>query len=135
MATSLYNGSRVRFAKALIDWEAADVKAILVDTAAYTFNATHEFLTSIPAGARVGTAVELEGKVVTADGAADADNLTFPAVTGPSAEALVLYIDGGTEGTSPLVIFIDQATGLPIVPNTGDIVVQWDSGVNRIFRF
>lgn len=135
MATSLYNGSRSRFAKGQINWETATIKAMLVDAAAYTFNATHEFITAIPAGARVGTQVALTGLVVTPEGAADAEDLTFPNVTGPSAEALVLYVDGGTEGTSPLLIYIDQATGLPITPNTGSIIVQWDNGVNRIFRF
>ena len=30
--------------------------------------------------------------------------------------------------------FIDTATGLPITPNGGDIIVTWDNGANKIFK-
>ena len=40
----------------------------------------------------------------------------------------------GTEATSPLIAYIDTATGLPITPNGGDIIVTWDNGTNKIFR-
>ena len=30
--------------------------------------------------------------------------------------------------------YIDTATGLPITPNGGDIIVTWDNGINKIFR-
>ncbi len=32
-----------------------------------------------------------------------------------------------------LVAYIDSATGLPVIPNGGDITITWDSGANRIF--
>lgn len=35
---------------------------------------------------------------------------------------------------SPLIAFIDTATGLPVTPNGGDITVAWDSGANKIFK-
>ena len=37
-------------------------------------------------------------------------------------------------GTSPLIANIDVATGLPITPSGGDIIVQWDTGANKIFK-
>ena len=62
-----------------------------------------------------------------AGGAADAADCTFTSVTGSSIEAIVIYKDTGTEATSPLIAYIDTATGLPITPNGGDIIVTWDS--------
>ena len=60
--------------------------------------------------------------------------MTFTSVSGPSIEAIVIYKDTGSEATSPLIAYIDTATGLPITPNGGDIIVTWDNGANRIFK-
>ena len=46
----------------------------------------------------------------------------------------MIYVDTGTEATSPLIAYIDTATGLPITPNGGDIIVTWDNGTNKIFK-
>ena len=62
------------------------------------------------------------------------NDVTFTSVTGASIEAIVLYKDTGTDATSPLIAFIDTATGLPITPNGGDIIVTWDNGANKIFK-
>jgi hypothetical protein len=93
----------------------------------------HEFLSDIGTGARVATSGAFTGKT-TAGGAADANDITFSSVTGASIEAIVLYKDTGTDSTSPLIAFIDTATGLPITPNGGDIIVTWDNGANKIFK-
>lgn len=60
--------------------------------------------------------------------------MTFTSVSGASIEAIIIYKDTGTESTSPLIAFIDTATGLPITPNGGDIIVTWDNGTNKIFK-
>ena len=60
--------------------------------------------------------------------------MTFTSVSGASIEAIVIYSDTGTESTSPLIAYIDTATGLPITPNGGDIIVTWDNGTNKIFK-
>jgi len=134
MANTLYDKSRELFLTANLNWATDSIKTILVDTGAYTPNfTTHMFLSDISASARVGPQVLLSGKS-TAGGAADANDATFASVTGPSIEAIVLFKDTGVEGTSPLIAYIDTATGLPITPNGGDIIVTWDNGVNRIFR-
>lgn len=60
---------------------------------------------------------------------------SFTAVSGNSTEAILVYIDSGSEvNISPLVVYIDTATGLPITPNGGDIIVTWDNGTNKIFK-
>lgn len=133
MANALYDTGRNAFLTGDIDWVADTIKAVLVDTADYTVNlSTHDFLDDVAAGGRVATAT-LASKTATA-GVADAADLTFTTVTGDVSEALILYKDSGVEGTSQLIAYIDTATGLPVTPNGGDIVVQWDSGANRIFK-
>ena len=133
MANALYNKAREGFAKAQINWEADTIKAVLVDSGAYTFSAAHQFISDVPPGARISSIQTLSGKTAT-DGACDANDLTFPSVSGASIEVIIIFKDTGTEATSPVLAYIDSGTGLPITPNSGDIIVTWDNGINKIFR-
>lgn len=134
MANTLFDTSRQMFLEAQVNWMTDTIKCILVDTGAYTVQtATHKYLSDIATSARVAGPVTLTAKS-TAGGAADAADCTFTSVSGASIEAIVIYKDTGSEATSPLIAWIDTATGLPITPNGGDIIVTWDNGVNKIFR-
>lgn len=134
MANTLFDFARQRFLEAQLNWMTDTIKVILVDTGAYTpQTAVHQYLADIPISARIAGPVTLTSKTTTG-GAADAADVTFTSVTGPSIEAIVIYSDTGTESTSPLIAWIDTATGLPITPNGGDIIVTWDNGANKIFK-
>lgn len=134
MANTLFDKARQRFLEAQINWLTDTIKVLLVSTSAYTVNAsTHEFLSDISGSARIAGPVTLTGKS-TAGGAADGADVTFTAVTGGAIGSIVIYSDTGTEATSPLLAYLDTATGLPITPNGGDIIVTWDNGANRIFK-
>jgi hypothetical protein len=134
MANALYDKARESFLKGEINWATNDIKAVLVDLADYTLNiATHQYLSDVPAPARVATSANFAGKT-TAAGVSDADNVTWPSVTGDPSEALIIYQDTGSAGTSRLIAFIDTATGLPVTPNGGDIIVAWDDGANKIYK-
>ncbi|WP_151803698.1 hypothetical protein [Acinetobacter bereziniae] len=134
MANTLFDKARQRFLEGQINWLTDTVKVLLVSTTAYTVNAsTHEFLSDISGSARIAGPVTLTGKS-TAGGAADGADVTFTAVTGGAIGAIVIYIDSGSEATSPLIAYLDTATGLPITPNGGDIIVTWDNGANKIFK-
>ena len=134
MANALFDKARQRFLEGQFNWNTDTIKAVLVDTGTYTVNlSAHEFLSDIGTGARISTSGAFTGKVTTG-GAADANDITFTSVTGASIEAIVLYKDTGTDSTSPLIAFIDTATGLPITPNGGDIIITWDNGANKIFK-
>jgi hypothetical protein len=134
MANALFDKARQRFLEGQFNWNTDTIKAVLVDTGTYTVNlSAHEFLSDISGGARIATSGAFTGKATTG-GAADANDVTFTSVTGASIEAIVLYKDTGTDATSPLIAFIDTATGLPITPNGGDIIVTWDNGANKIFK-
>ena len=133
MANALYGLGRQAFLDADIDWSANDIKAILVDTALYVVAInTDQFLSIIAGGAIIATSANLSGKTSTL-GTADANDVTFSAVSGATVEAVVIYKDTGVAATSPLIAYIDTATGLPVTPGGGDIIVQWSSGANKIF--
>ena len=115
-----------------IDLNDGTVKCALLDTGTVAYNAAHDFYDDISAGV-VGTPVEITTTTVTG-GLFDGDNVTFTAVSGATVEALVIYIDTGTPGTSRLVAYIDTGvTGLPVTPNGGDITVTWNaSGIFQL---
>lgn len=134
MANALYDHGREGFLDGSIDWDTDDIRCILIDTDDYTVNlTTHDNLDDIAAGARVAVSGALSSKTVAA-GVADAADVTFSTVTGDQSEALVIYKHTGTESTSRLIAYIDTATGLPVTPGGGDIIVQFDSGANKIFK-
>lgn len=106
------------------------VKAALVDTGVYTYSAAHEFYSSV--SGVVGAPVEITAKTFT-NGYFDGADVTFPAVSGSTAEALIVFIDTGTASTSRLIAYIDTATGLPVTPNGSDINVSWNaSGIVKV---
>lgn len=134
MANEVYGLGREGFLGGDIDWDADTIKTTLVDTGLYTpaIN-TDQFLTDVPAGARVATSAALSAKTK-ALGVAGAANTLFSAVSGNSCEAMVVYQDTGAEASSRLIAYIDTATGLPVTPNGGDVNLKWDTGVNKIFK-
>lgn len=97
-----------------------------------------QFLSDIPGGARLAVLpASVTGKAIV-NGAADCDNWTWLAVGpdgGNDGDAVVVYEDTGVEGTSELLLIVTQATGLPVIPNGGDITFVVSSGVHRLFRF
>jgi hypothetical protein len=134
MANSLYDKARKAFADGDIDLLNDTIKCVLIDAADYAVDlANHDFLDDVPSGARVGTPQTLGTKSTTA-GVFDAADVTFSSVSGDQCEAILIYKDTGTEGTSQLIAYIDSATGLPVTPNGGDIQIQWDNGSNKIFK-
>lgn len=138
MANLLYPKYKEALLAAGANLSTGVVKAVLVDTGAYTYSAAHEFMSSVTG--IIGTAVTLTNKTITG-GVFDADDITFAAVpagssTAAAAEAIILYLETGGTGTPAddrLIAYFDTATGLPVTPNGGDITIAWDSGANKIF--
>ena len=134
MVNRLYDTGRQAFLEGQLAWLTHNFKSVLLDTGAYIGNfATNRYLSDIPSGARISTSANLANKTSDA-GVADADDVTFPNVTGPTCEAVAIYRDTGDPATSQLVAYIDTASGLPVQPNGGPIAVTWDNGANRIFK-
>jgi hypothetical protein len=134
MANFVFDLARESFLKGEIDWSTEDIKCILVDTGAgYTPSQADQFLDDVTAGTIATASAFFTTKTTTA-GVADADNITFTAVTGAESEALIIYQHTGTPSTSRLIAHIDTATGLAITPGGGDITVTWDDTANKIFK-
>lgn len=135
MATGMYDKGREGFATAGINWASDDIRVIFTDSADYTVDlSTHDYLDDVAGAARVATSsASLANKTAT-NGVCDADDITINSVSGDQFEAIILYKHTGTEGTSRLIAYIDNYTGLPCTPNGGNITVSWPSDSNKIFK-
>ena len=121
MASVIYPKFKEALLQGDYDLSSVAVKAVLVDTGTYTYNAAHDFYDDL--SGVVGTeSGALANKTFTA-GAFNSDDITFTAPTGATAEAIVLFVDTGNAATDALIAFIDTGTGLPVTPNGGDITV------------
>lgn len=103
------------------------VYVALVDTGTYTYSASHQYYSDL--SGIVGTPVEIGATKTYTNGVFDGADVTFTAVTGNTAEALVLYVkNSGANTTWRLVAYIDTSvTGLPVTPNGGDITVTFNA--------
>lgn len=134
MTNALYGKGREKFLNADIDWAADTIKVALIDTAFYTVSIDSDEFYSSVSSAVVGTPITLSSKTSTL-GVADAADVSWTGlISAPSIEALVIYKDTGVEATSPLIAYIDTATGLPAASGAADIDVVWDNGSNKIFK-
>jgi len=112
----------------------------LVDTALYTPDfAAHEFLSSIPVGARLGAPFVLTGKSISSGNVFDAADVVDHAFGAPlvaTGEAIVLLESTGSDASSPLILWVDQdANGTISVPiGSPGISVTWSDGPNKIMR-
>ena len=98
----------------------------LVDTGAYTYNAAHQFYSSL--SGIVGTDQEILTKTQVT-GIFDGTDLTFTGLTGATIEAVVLYRKtAGANTTWPLICYLDTSiTGLPFTPNGGNLIITWNA--------
>jgi hypothetical protein len=131
MANALYPKAKEAFLNASINMSSNTIVIALIDTGVYTYNTSHQFRSDISNSAVISSAT-LANKTTT-NGVFDADDATFSSVTGANCEALVIFQDTGVQSTSRLIAYIDSATGLPILPNGGDIIVAFSGGASRIF--
>ena len=138
MANQLFPKAKEDFLNGNLNLSSNTVTIILVDTDVYSFNGVHLTRSDVPNTAVVATA-NLASKTTTL-GVFDAADVTFTSVTGANCEALILYhntgnaeADGARQADSRLIAYIDTATGLPILPNGGDITVRFSDGASNIF--
>ena len=134
MANFLFNDAREAFLTGQINWLEDAIKVMLVHAGIDLTASDHHVLSDVGTSFRVNSGpITLTNKTA-AGGAADGADCTFTAVTGSSIRWIVIYRDGENEADSLLIAAIDTATGLPITPNGGDIIVTWDNGQNKIFK-
>jgi len=129
MASVIYPKCKENLWKANIDLDTDTVKVALVDTGTYSYSVTHETYDDL--SGVVGTPVELTN-VVVSNGSIAGDDITFSSVTGNTVETVILYVDSGTPSTSYLIAYIDDITNSPIIPNGGDLTIEWDDSSNIV---
>lgn len=133
MANAMYDLGRAAFGNAGIAFTSDNIKSVLTDHGGATPNvATSQYLSNISAGT-ISTSGNMTGKTNTA-GVLDCDDFSFTAVSGASCESLNFYKDTGVASSSPLFLYIDTATGLPVTPGGGNISVVIDSGANKLMK-
>lgn len=133
MANQLYPKAKEDFLAGNLNLTGNTITMALVDTDVYTFSSAHEDRADVPNSAVVSE-VALTSKTIT-NGIFDAADATFSTVTGANCEALIIYhtdTQGGNTA-SRLIAYVDTATGLPILPNGGDITVRFSAGASKIF--
>jgi hypothetical protein len=144
MANSLYTLAKEGFLAGEIDMNTATIKSALVR--GYTPNLTsHKFVSDVTGagGTLVATSSAMTGISVTA-GVFDATDVTFSTVAAGAAIPYILLfqssaVGGGGDVASSaqrVIALFDTTTGVtfPVTPNGGDIIIQWDSGANKIFK-
>lgn len=124
MANALYSAAKESFLKAEIDFDVDNIKAVLTRDVPDTAN--DQFLSDV--ASTVATSANLTG-ITTTGGVLDSTaDVTFSAVaSGAAINYLLLYQDTGVAASSRLIAAIDDAAGLPVTPNGGDIQVQWNA--------
>jgi hypothetical protein len=137
MANAFYQLGMQSWAAGDINWKSGGdtFRCFLIDAADYTINpATDQFLSVVAGAAREEGPATLGSLANAADGVIDAADITYVAATGDPCEALLIYKFVTVDSDSPLLLYIDTATGLPVTLNGGDVVVTWDNGTNKIAK-
>lgn len=130
--SALYPKFKQELMKGNVDLETGVVRAVLIDTGVYTYDAAHDNYDDLTGV--VGTESPAFTTKSFVDGLFDADNIVFATVTGNTVEALVIFLDTGVAANDKLVAYIDSASaGLPATPNGGDINITWNpSGIFQL---
>ena len=135
MANAFYNKGLENLWNGNINWEAGDIKVVLVNHGVDApVVATDEFLSDIGATARIATSANIASKTLVAGVIDSTVNLTISTVSGATVESMSLYVDSGAASTSELFIYIDTVTPpFPFTPNGGDLTIEWNaSGIASI---
>lgn len=103
------------------------VWAALIDTGTYTYSSSHQYYSDL--SGIVGTPVEIGATKTYTNGVLDGADVTWTAVSGSTAEAIVLYVkNAGANTTWRLLSYHDTGvTGLPVTPNGGAITATWNA--------
>ena len=127
MANGLFDSGRDGFLNGEFNWSTDNFKVILLSNQ-YTVDLINHTTT-----ANVGGTVAISGVMSTitpGKGVADASDLTISGVAGTTITQYIIFHDTSKK----LIAYFDTSTNLRVVPNGGNITLQWSNTDNRIFK-
>lgn len=108
-------------------WLTDTIKVALI-SAGYTYSPSHTVISDVPGGDIVATSGALAGKTAT-NGVLDADDITISSLTGSVVTQMWVY----DFTNNKLLVYINQAAGLPITPSGADEIIEWNpAGIAQI---
>lgn len=133
MASGLYENGVKALMGGDIDLINSTIAAVLVDSTEYTVDLANDVDISDVGEDAILKEATLTGK--TLDGTTfRADSVTFASVTADNADAVVLFLDATTDAGTILIAYLDNAPEFPAAPSAEDVIINWDSGANGIFK-
>lgn len=136
----LYTNGIEKIGTGQIDLDTDTIMAQCVATGSGAYAASQSgdaALSDIPAGARVGSPVQITGASFTG-GVFDGADVTAPNSSSTQVGAVVIYKESAGSPTDEaacwLIAYIDSGTGLPYSPAGADIPIFWSNGANKIFK-
>ena len=127
MANALFDSGRDGFLNGQFNWSSDSFKVILLSSQ-YSVDLINHTTT-----ASVGGTVAISGVMTTitpGKGVADANDLTISGVAGTTVTQYIIFHDSSKK----LVAYFDTSTNLPVVPDGGNITLQWSNTNDRIFK-
>lgn len=123
MASFVYDAAVDAAWQGDVTLDTSDVKMLLLNAAGlYTASATADmYVSSITTAARVATSAVLASKTFTL-GVIDAADPGLSALTGATVDAIVLFVDSGSDATSRLISY--HVVTPEYVPTGADVVVS-----------
>lgn len=129
----VYDKARVQLLSAQLDWRSIPL-VLSAWSGTPTFNPTHQKIADISSATNVerGYSIQITGQSVAADGTAQTNTVVLPEVPiGAPITWFTMAWSNATHDQSTLILYIDQAEGLPFTANGLDIVVTPDWLENR----
>jgi hypothetical protein len=136
MPSALYPVGKKAILDGDIDLLVDTIKVVAVADEDYTYSAAHDFYDDVSASIYLGTSAGTLASKTTTGGVFDAADLAAWASSlsqdgAKDIDALIIFKDTGTPGTSNLLAYIDLTT--PLTPNGGDVDINWNaSGIFAI---
>ncbi len=129
----LYLSAKQKMLSGQTNWTSDNIVCVLVNTMPYTYSPFHASLADVPVAARIATSGTLTNRTAT-NGVANASAVTFTSPSaGTLASALILCTSGTSDLASPLLAYMDQASGLPLTTDGNPVTINWSAGTNSVF--
>lgn len=129
LLNNIYDTARYKVMLALQDWTKVDLM-LTAWSGTPTFVPTHTYVSDVDAVSGVierGSSLPITSATVAPDGTAQTNQVIIPAVPiGLPLTFFTMSIRKPTHSLSELILYIDEADGLPFYPNGLDVTIQPD---------